>query len=583
MGDSSNVTRPRVLLLQPDRSAMQSVVRCLQSQFEVHQVQTPGEASEALRDGPWEAVLAALEGRLEVGQSLGEVQAAAVLNAIGEGVCLVDAKRGVIWANRRMLSYGQDAADQVRRVARQAQAAFELQAQRVRDDEVIPSKRYNFSLPDRSYEAIVSPVIGQGGKVERVVGIVYDATSSKRMQGKIDAIDSSGRELARIDSEAVAQLTPQERLRLLQDKIIRYSKDLMHFDHFAIRVLDRRTGKLEVVIAEGLPPEALEIDLYAQPEGNGISGFVAATGRSYVCHDTEKDSRYVMGLMHGKSSLTVPLMLYDEVVGVYNVESEDVGAFNEDDRQFCEIFGRHVALALNILDMLRVERSTTSGQLSDRVIDQLEQPLHGLAGDLDAIRGAVKGNLDLTGRLDRVAAHLRAIRGTLDEVAAGPSTVRGGGRVAEGADDPLLYGKRILVADDEANMRKTLSEVLRKHGCDVQTVKDGYEACTLLDAEVFDVIISDIRMPYRNGYEVFEAAKRTLRHPPVILMTGFGYDPHHSIVRATKQGLESVLFKPFEVETLLETLHKALDPVAPEDAAGEGEEGGVAGVNAVGA
>ena len=82
-----------------------------------------------------------------------------------------------------------------------------------------------------------------------------------------------------------------------------------------------------MVIAEGLPPEALEIELYAQPEGNGISGYVAATGRSYICHDTEKDSRYVLGLEHSKSSLTVPLMLFDEVVGVYNVESDQVGAF----------------------------------------------------------------------------------------------------------------------------------------------------------------------------------------------------------------------------------------------------------------
>ena len=562
MSDSPAADRPRVLLLQPDPAAMGNVVACLEERFDVHGVQTAAEASEALQEGSWEAVIAALEGRLEVGQSLGEVQAAAVLNAIGEGVCLVDAKRGVVWANRRMQSFGHEAADQVRRVARQAQAAFELQAARGLDSDAIHSKRYNFSLPDRAYEAIVSPVVGQSTKVERVVAIVYDATASKRMQGKIDAIDSSGRELARIDAEAVADFSPQERLKLLQDKIIRYSKDLMHFDHFAIRVLDRRSGKLEVVIAQGLPPEALEIDLYAQPEGNGISGFVAATGRSYVCHDTEKDSRYVMGLTHGKSSLTVPLMLYDEVVGVYNVESEDVGAFNEDDRQFCEIFGRHVALALNILDLLRVERSTISGQLSDTVIRQLENPLNALVSEIDDLRGAGTGNGEVDRRLDRVSQHIRSIRGTLDEVAAGPSTVRGGGRVEEESDDPLLHGKRVLVADDEANMRKTLSEVLRKHGCDVQTVKDGYEACTLLDAERFDLVISDIRMPYRNGYEVFEAAKRTTHHPPVILMTGFGWDPHHSIVRASKQGLESVLFKPFEVETLLEELHKALGPEA---------------------
>jgi two-component system, sensor histidine kinase SagS len=44
----------------------------------------------------------------------------------------------------------------------------------------------------------------------------------------------------------------------------------------------------------------------------------------------------------------------------------------------------------------------------------------------------------------------------------------------------------------------------------------------------------------------------------VILMTGFGYDPHHSIVRASQEGLSSVMFKPFKVDQLLEEVRKAL-------------------------
>jgi DNA-binding NtrC family response regulator len=45
---------------------------------------------------------------------------------------------------------------------------------------------------------------------------------------------------------------------------------------------------------------------------------------------------------------------------------------------------------------------------------------------------------------------------------------------------------------------------------------------------------------------------------PVILMTGFGYDPHHSIVRASQDGLQSVLFKPFEIQLLLTQVREAL-------------------------
>jgi len=49
-----------------------------------------------------------------------------------------------------------------------------------------------------------------------------------------------------------------------------------------------RNNKLELVISVGLPPEAQEVELYAQTEGNGISGYTAATGRSYICPDVER-------------------------------------------------------------------------------------------------------------------------------------------------------------------------------------------------------------------------------------------------------------------------------------------------------
>ena len=74
----------------------------------------------------------------------------------------------------------------------------------------------------------------------------------------------------------------------------------------------------------------------------------------------------------------------------------------------------------------------------------------------------------------------------------------------------------------------------------------------------FDIVVSDIKMEDRNGYEVFSEVRKRVPDVPVILMTGFGYDPHHSIVRASHDGLQCVLFKPFQVERLLEEVRKAL-------------------------
>ena len=71
-------------------------------------------------------------------------------------------------------------------------------------------------------------------------------------------------------------------------------------------------------------------------------------------------------------------------------------------------------------------------------------------------------------------------------------------------------------------------------------------------------MISDTKMPDRNGYEVYRTAKAINSNTPVVLMTGFGYDPHHSIVRASQEGLQAVLFKPFPVERLLDEVRKAV-------------------------
>ena len=123
---------------------------------------------------------------------------------------------------------------------------------------------------------------------------------------------------------------------------------------------------------------------------------------------------------------------------------------------------------------------------------------------------------------------------------------------------------RVLVADDEQKIRRVLGDVLRHRGCEVSVCADGGKAIEELDRvargeiEPFDLIISDIKMPDRNGYEVFSAARKSMGQVPVILMTGFGYDPHHSIVRASQEGLQAVLFKPFQIERMVDEVRKAL-------------------------
>jgi CheY-like chemotaxis protein len=97
---------------------------------------------------------------------------------------------------------------------------------------------------------------------------------------------------------------------------------------------------------------------------------------------------------------------------------------------------------------------------------------------------------------------------------------------------------------------------------------DGLAAVEMLKQDPsFDLVLSDIKMPKMNGYEVYDRIRDLYPEMPVILMTAFGYDPDHSILNARRQGLEVVLFKPFKVTVLRREIHKAL--VAGQRAKGQ--------------
>jgi len=311
------------------------------------------------------------------------------------------------------------------------------------------------------------------------------------------------------------------------------------------------------VLEHGMCAESRDIDIFASTESNGISGYVAATGRSYICHDTHEDPRYIQGLEQARSSLTVPLRLHDKIIGVLDIESDKPAAFNEDDRQFAEMLARYLALALNMLDLLVVERYETTGQLADDVIDEIAGPLNDIVTEAGTLVEEFIGNDELRHRLNAIIDNVESIKRRVRTVAS-PRTGIVGRTTAECQADPLFAGKRILIADDEEIIRQTIGGVLRGCGCEVTLAADGAEAIDRLTEQPFDLMLADIKMPRKNGYEVFAAARDATPGIAVILMTGFGYDPNHSIVRARQEGLNAVLFKPFKVEQLMAELRSAL-------------------------
>ena len=95
----------------------------------------------------------------------------------------------------------------------------------------------------------------------------------------------------------------------------------------------------------------------------------------------------------------------------------------------------------------------------------------------------------------------------------------------------------------------------------METARDGNEAISMVKAvkeTSYDAIIADIRLPDMSGYELLVKLQEIIGPVPLILMTGFGYDPGHSIVKARQAGVELVLFKPFRLDQLLETVERCV-------------------------
>ena len=424
----------------------------------------------------------------------------------------------------------------------------------------VTGQRVSTTTPDGCvFDVLVTPLIDTDRRLTRVVAIVFDVTGERKRQAHLAAIDHAGRDLVRLDTERISHLDTGERLSLLDEKITRCLRDLMHFDHFAIHVLDKKTNKLELVVSSGLPETVERIDLFALSRGNGITGRVAHTGRAYVCPDVSRDEFYLQGLEGARSSLTVPLRLNDEVIGVLNVESDEKDAFDEDDRQLAEMFGRDIAVVLHIFDLLVIERYTITGELGSDVMAEITAPVNDIQTDVQNLIEDYIGHDDLRHRLNKIAGNAVAIREAIKQVTSQRRGLTGHHPTGVQRTDPILTGKRLLVADDEAMIRETVHDVLVSYGCTVSVADNGEQAIAMIgEHEPYDLVLSDIQMPGRSGYDVFAAAKDTDKNTPVILMTGFGYDPNHSIVRARREGLAAVLFKPFKVDQLLGEIRSAL-------------------------
>ncbi len=116
---------------------------------------------------------------------------------------------------------------------------------------------------------------------------------------------------------------------------------------------------------------------------------------------------------------------------------------------------------------------------------------------------------------------------------------------------------RILVVDDEPSMREMLRIVLRRDGYDVVVAKNGTEGIERLQAEPFDLLLSDIRMPDLSGVDVLRAAKQIDHDIVVFMMTAFASTD--TAVEAMRLGALDYFTKPFSMDELCMKIRQQMD------------------------
>lgn len=113
---------------------------------------------------------------------------------------------------------------------------------------------------------------------------------------------------------------------------------------------------------------------------------------------------------------------------------------------------------------------------------------------------------------------------------------------------------RILLADDDASVRESLSGVLVSEGYGVIPASDGQQALDLAASTHIDLVLLDLNMPVKNGWDTFE--RLSFDHPliPIIIVTA----RPNQLFTAVAAGVGALLEKPMDIPTLLRTMEKLL-------------------------
>lgn len=542
---------PRVLLIGPTPAQLEPLL----AGVDVTSVANAGRAADVLLEGSFDAVVATGTTAAELIDRYRRDET--ILANVDLGIASLDRQGRITWANAVLKRWCGHPP--------QGQTLIEcLSPCTVASDHALPPdsdqpQSYRIHQPPPSphpyLDVRIRPVLSGDGTVLQSVAIVQNVTAEVEQQKKLDILHEAGRDLAKLEADQLSEMDVPTRMALLRQNLKRYVHDLLHYDTIEVRTLDPETGELKPLIAEGMVEEAATRKMFARETGEGITGHVAFTGRSYLCPDTARDPLYKIGAEGAKSSLTAPLKYNDEIIGTLNIESPRINGFGVEDQVFIELLSKELAATLHTLDLLQAQRTCTLSASIEAVNKEIALPVDEVLGSAALLYARTHSTDPEMGRLlRRILDNARMVKDSVNKVHRTLAT--------DGQTCPLptTAGKRVLVIEQEERFRKQAHLMLGRLGVEVETVADPLEGLALCNGSNYDAIFLEMKPLGMRGFEAFCKFRLAEPQARVCLTTGFGWDESHTVCNARPHGLTSTLFKPFKIDQVKNALTAPVPP-----------------------
>jgi len=227
-------------------------------------------------------------------RELGTFDAATLLEGLVDGVGVVDAAGEIVWMSGRLAAQTPEVmrrfADTCRDILREAKS-----------DRASHLRRFRSGT--KTFEVAISKLT-VAGQSDHTVATLLNVTPRQRLFDRIEQVDNAGDMMLNLDAVIVNPLNVAERLKLLESRVEQALRELFAASNYQVRLLDRKTRVLELVLHRGIAPLPIGQQMRADIDGAGITGYVASTGQSYLCKDPANDPRYRSGLPNCRCSLT---------------------------------------------------------------------------------------------------------------------------------------------------------------------------------------------------------------------------------------------------------------------------------------